>query len=482
MNTFLTFILFFLVLVLLHLFIFNKKTTENFDEIVSVPNALDLTGQNNLCPNQYNKGLGCGPGCVNISTIDSTNTKFQCTNPGGPWNKLNICPTGTTMSSDKISCICNAGTVPSLDKKSCIPVSNISYSPAPYPVYSPAPYPVYSPVSVLEPAPAPYPVYSPVSVPCSTLSPSPAPYPVSDLMVSFDSDKQQNLFKTLIKTINDKINNLLDKTTDQNYLNTLKTILKAVSDISINISSLNTFDINLLNTLTNYLSTINSLEETILGLYQNTSVCSTGTNQICLSIVPLKYKYKNVGCYDKVPNSLFTNFYGKVKDLEEATRIANNYGATVFGLTDDLNIYLGFSYNPYIIYKTCTKKTMDIYAAIVTKLENPSVYLYTKFGVIDGNNLTDEVSKIFNDFDSSLKVGKADTEKEGKEIANKYGATAFYIDKNKNVYITYNFNLNSIVKYANTTSKSGEHKNVLYYARFRTKPIQLNNELYCNDD
>lgn len=367
-------------------------------------------------------------------------------------------------------------------------------APAPYSVQVPAPYPVQ--------VPAPYPVQVLTPAPYPVLAP--APYPVL-APGSIDSDyinsqnlTQKNTIEDLVSTLYSKINVLVQNTSDKNQLDILNATLNKITDISNGMAGMGglaksnptkpvdiyKYNENAIGNLIKYIQLINTIEQNVtLGSSGSPAPCpsSAPSNQICLSIIPLKYTYANVGCYNKSPNTLFTNFYGKVADLASAIQIANNYGVTVFGLTSSLNMYFGFSYNSNKLTTSCNSGSMGVYAATVSKLPSPSVYEYTIFGSVSGTDLTNAVSKIFDGFDSGLKVGKASSDAEARALANNYGATAFYVDSSGHVYITYNFDLNSVLQYANTTTKSSSaFKNQLYYARFRTKAIQLNNDLYCN--
>ena len=222
----------------------------------------------------------------------------------------------------------------------------------------------------------------------------------------------------------------------------------------------------------------------IFKLTSNTICDSTESNRICLSIIPINYNYKNVGYYDGNLNIIINNYYGTIKSSYDAYQIAINYGVTVYGITSDNKLYIGFNYDRKTLSSNYNINSAKIYATTITKLAKPSVYEYTIFGVVSGDNYTNAVKSIFNNFSSDQKVGTVKSDKDARNLGNQYGATAFYVDKNGNVYITYNFNIETVLQYSGTSTQKSttDFKNQLYYVRFRTKDIQLNNDLFCSYD
>jgi hypothetical protein len=347
---------------------------------------------------------------------------------------------------------------------------------------------------------------------------------------------QTTAIQNLITSATNNIQTILTKNPDTNSANLLNTILKNIQSINIvsNITNTDLFNIsrfyeNIINQLIRYLYDINNINDNLtINNLQNTianykpiytpvpvpNQCQTSSNNICVSIKPINYTYINIGCYNGNPTSFLTNYYGNLTSTSEnAYNVATKYGVTVYGLTSNNDLYFGFNYDKKMLSTTCNKNTMVVYAATIpsdsmpiksdyhshglldnllikstesSKLPN-SVYEYTIFGVVSGTKFTSVINSIFEINPQSLQnisnVGKVDSDEAARALGNKYGATAFYVNNDGNVFITYNFNIETVLQFSgnNTAAKSRTaFKNQLYYVRFRTKQIQLNNDLFCS--
>jgi hypothetical protein len=236
-------------------------------------------------------------------------------------------------------------------------------------------------------------------------------------------------------------------------------------------------------------TTINSLNLSIIDLNNQLSKCNTSISpasssvSTCnyITICKMKYKsnfiYEQIGCTSKT--NVLPQLIQTVKDLDEATDLARTYGATVFALTDKNELYIGFSYDSNDITSTnlCTKdQTIKVYCATPTIQTNPTYYSYPFYCSSKSNSSSDFtkiINTTFNNLDNKYNIGKVTDLSGAIVIANKYGATAFFIDTNSNMYITYNFNKTLIDPTVNTKTPSSSIKETIYYAEFRTDKIQL---------
>ncbi len=230
---------------------------------------------------------------------------------------------------------------------------------------------------------------------------------------------------------------------------------------------------------------IKQLNDQILKIQSPSPYPASTVNCNYITICKMKYKsnfnYEQVGCTDINP---LTQLVQTVKDLNEAIDLSRIYGATVFALTGKNELYIGFSYDTKRITSTnlCeAQQTIKVYCAIPTVQTTPTFYGYPYYCSYKSNSTNNPlstdfkniISTTFNNMDSKYNMGKVNTFEEAKIIANKYGATAFFIDVNSNIWITYNFNKVLIDPTVKSKSKSSSIKETIYFAELRTYKIQL---------
>jgi hypothetical protein len=201
---------------------------------------------------------------------------------------------------------------------------------------------------------------------------------------------------------------------------------------------------------------------------------------ICKMKNKSNFNYEQVGCTATVP---LEQYVQTVKNQNEAIDIARTYGATVFCLTSKNELYIGFSYDARIITQTnlCGKdQTIKLFCAIPTIQSNPTMYGYPYYCSYKLNSSSTEfknaVNTIFNNLDNKYNVGKASNLDDAVALANKYGATGYFIDINSNVYITYNFYRPLIQPTLITKSSSSSIKETIYFTPFRTLKVQFSHK------
>ena len=226
-----------------------------------------------------------------------------------------------------------------------------------------------------------------------------------------------------------------------------------------------------------------------LNKYKSPSPVSTSTTCNFITICKMKYKsnfnYTQIGCSDTNP---LEQFIQVVKDQNEAIDVARIYGATVFTITPANELYIGFTYDVQSItsLNSCKNKTNKIYCTTSTIQTNPTFYGYPYLCSYKTNSASSNpnakdfknaVNTIFNNLDSKYNVGKVENLDQAKALANKYGATAFYVDIDLNLYITYNFNKSLIKSTIASKKYSSTINQTIYYAGIRTKKIQLTHKI-----
>ncbi len=220
------------------------------------------------------------------------------------------------------------------------------------------------------------------------------------------------------------------------------------------------------------------LQNMLTDLSNNSSNCNFIT--ICKMKYKSNFNYEQVGCTNMNP---LTQLVRIVKNLDEATDLARTYGATVFALTAKNELYIGFSYDTKTItpINQCgSQQTIKVYCAIPTVQTNPTFYGYPYYCSYKSNSSSADFKNIinmtFNNMDSKYNMGKVSNLTEARAKANSYGATAFFIDVNSNLWITYNFNRALIDPTVKSKSKSSSINETIYFAVIRTSKIQLSHK------
>jgi len=183
----------------------------------------------------------------------------------------------------------------------------------------------------------------------------------------------------------------------------------------------------------------------------------------CNKKIVTDFKYSSIGYINDKIN--FLPYYIKeVANLDEAITIAQEKAATVFQLTSTNKLYIGYYYNSNSNKikkdKKDKKDISELYAIKVTPEQKPLTTatehrykIFTKYSKPPRN---------INNFFLEKSVGKVKTDAEARELANKYGATAFWIDSDGKLYITYNFNV-LLFKQTNDEKSNKVPFNQIYY-------------------
>jgi hypothetical protein len=182
---------------------------------------------------------------------------------------------------------------------------------------------------------------------------------------------------------------------------------------------------------------------------------------ICNKNKPINFTYTNIGY--SIDNNLFQYDMGPFTDINSATIIAQNNGATGFQKTLDNRLKIGFMYNNNKINNN--RNSSSVYAVTLPlKILNvPTTHDYTIFSNYKDIELDDIFDTVFFP-DPINPENPVNTVVKAKSLANSYGATAFFVDEDGEVYITFNFNP---FKFTVTDTKKSytNPKNQLYYVK-----------------
>ena len=182
----------------------------------------------------------------------------------------------------------------------------------------------------------------------------------------------------------------------------------------------------------------------------------------CTRDIVTDFEYSIIGYINDKIKFLPKNM-GTVANLNEAITIAKQKAATVFQLTSKNILYIGYYYNSNSNKIKNSKKdnSSELYAIIKPKLlSTPTVHPYKIF---TNYSKIPKIPKNIDDFFLKEKsVGKVSTDEEARKLANKYGATAFWVDDDGDLYITYNFNA-LLFKQTNDQKSRKDPFNQIYY-------------------
>lgn len=167
-----------------------------------------------------------------------------------------------------------------------------------------------------------------------------------------------------------------------------------------------------------------------LGNVQCTPLGGNMTQQVYVALVSRDYDYVNIGCYKDNGSRMIPFMVPKavIKTVDDAKRIANEYGATVFGIQDGNQLFLGFDMFKAISLGAvdkcpplATAWTQQVYVAQIDRKHN-----YKNIGCFkdDANRM------IPYQFPTSIK-----SVDEAKKIANKYGAPLFGIQNGSVLFL-----------------------------------------------
>lgn len=197
------------------------------------------------------------------------------------------------------------------------------------------------------------------------------------------------------------------------------------------------------------------------------SIKSCNTN----TVIP-SFEYSVIGYINDNSNLLPYNM-GPVSDLANAIKIAQKYVATTFQITSKNILYIGFYYNKNKVQSSKKPNDSTVYSVKLPAklLKTPTTHPYKIF-----SKYAVPLKNIYDIFPKSNLVGKVSTDADARKLANKYSATAFWVDSTGNLYITYNFNA-LLVSQTNENKSKVVPYNQIYYmgCLFNKKHSMLSN-------
>lgn len=160
--------------------------------------------------------------------------------------------------------------------------------------------------------------------------------------------------------------------------------------------------------------------------YKKTKPCKLNT--------PTNYFYVNIGCYNDNTSRMIPIYITNVSTVCEAMEIANQYGAPVFGIQNNGELYIGYEPMRAISLGLTSGPCNvlgeswinQVYVAPLI-LSEPTTYTYNYVGCF-----LDSPEHLI-----PILIGNVISVEDAKIIANKFGATVFGIQNNGDLYIGY---------------------------------------------